>query len=156
MDSGEIDTLLVIGEDLASLGINTEQITKANLLFLGTQGNATSESANVLLPGLTVFEKNGSFVNLNFRLQKFQQAVPGPAGLIPDIMLLGKLLSTLTGNDTPTNINSVWEDLSSENPAFSGISFANIPTEGQELDGSAYTQLDFPETKSLKFEPVIA
>jgi len=156
MDSGEIDTLLVVGEDLASLGINTEQITKANLLFLGTQGNATSEAANVLLPGLTVFEKNGSFVNLNFRLQKFQQAVPGPAGLIPDIMLLGKLLSKLTGNDTPTNINSVWEELSSENPAFTGISFANIPTEGQELDGSAYTQLDFPETKSLKFEPVIA
>ena len=103
-----------------------------------------------------VFEKNGSFVNLNFRLQKFQQAVPGPAGLIPDIMLLGKLLSKLTGNDAPTNINSVWEKLSSENPAFTGISFASIPAEGQELDGSAYTQLDFPETKSLKFKPVLA
>jgi hypothetical protein len=71
-------------------------------------------------------------------------------------MLLGKLLSTLTGNDAPTNINSVWQKLSSENPVFTGISFACIPAEGQELDGSAYTQLDFPETKSLKFKPVLA
>jgi NADH-quinone oxidoreductase subunit G len=144
----------VVGENLIDLGISNEQINKANVLFLGTQSNSTSEEANVLLPGLTVFEKNGSFVNLNFILQKFQQAVPGPAGLIPDIMLLGKLLHRLTGNETPTNINSVWEELSSKYPEFTGISFANIPTEGQELDGANYTQLDFPETKSLKFNPV--
>ena len=156
IDSGEVDTLLVINEDVSTAGLSRDQLTKIKVIYIGTQSNGTSDQANVLLPSLTVFEKNGSFINLNFRLQKFQQAVPGPAGLLPDILLLGQILATLTEEETSTSISTVWGSLSKEVPAFADISFANIPSEGIQLDGSAFAQLPFPETKSLKFDPEAA
>jgi NADH-quinone oxidoreductase subunit G len=42
--------------------------------------NATSAAAKVVIPTLTVFEKSGTFVNQQFRIQKFAKAVPGPPG----------------------------------------------------------------------------
>ncbi len=156
IDSGDIDTLFTALEDLNASGLSDEQLSKVKLVYLGTHSNPATDSASVTLPGLTVFEKNGTFVNLNFRLQKFQQAVPGPAGLFPDIMILGKLLAILTGQDAPTNIHAAWEELSNHADAFKGITFNGIPAEGCNLDGSVFDDLDFPETPSLKYEPANA
>ena len=153
IESGTVDTLLVINEDVTSAGLSSSHLEKVKLIYIGSQSNATSEAANVLLPSLTVFEKNGTFINLNFRLQKFHQAVPGPAGLLPDILLLGQILSALKSEDSSTSIGSVWKSINEELPAFKALSFANIPSDGVALDGSAFSNLSFPETKSLKYNP---
>ena len=153
IDNGEVDTLLVIGEDVTLAGLNTSQLEKVKLIYIGTHSNATSEQANILLPALTVFEKNGSFINLNFRLQKFHQAVPGPAGLLPDILLLGQMLTTLKSEESISSLNSTWKKMGEELPVFKDLSYANIPSDGVEVDGSAFSALPFPETKSLKYDP---
>jgi NADH-quinone oxidoreductase subunit G len=58
------------------------------IIYVGTHANATSEIADVVIPSLMVFEKDGSFINQNFRLQKFKAAVPGPRGVEPDFTVL--------------------------------------------------------------------
>ena len=156
IDSGEVDTLLVIHEDVTTSGLNLSQLEKVKLIYMGTQSNPTADAANVILPSLTVFEKNGTFINLNFRLQKFHQAIPGPAGLLPDILLLGQILSSLTSSTSTTSIGSVWKEIGEELPSFKDLSFANIPAEGIMVDGSAFSKLPFPETKSLKYDPEAA
>ncbi len=153
IDAGEVDTLLAIHEDLTESGLTSAHLDKVKLIYLGTLENATSQAANILLPGLTVFEKNGSFVNLNFRLQKFHQAVPGPAGLLPDVLLLGQVLGNLPDQANPGSLNAAWEALANEVPAFEGLAYASIPPLGTQMDGSAFSKLAFPETKSLKFNP---
>lgn len=155
IDSGEVDTLLVCLEDPASAGLTEAQLGKLKRVHLTTQGNGTA-NADVLLPALTVFEKNGTFVNLNFRLQKFQQAVPGPAGLLPDTLLLGKLLAALAESPATTDVHNIWQALAEKSDAFKGITFGNIPADGLPLDGATFAELDFPETKSLKYEPATA
>ena len=45
----------------------------------------TTAAAEVVLPALTVFERSGTFINCQFRLQSFAQAVPGPTGVLPDV-----------------------------------------------------------------------
>ena len=156
IDSGEVDTLLVIHEDVTTSGLNLSQLEKVKLIYMGTQSNPTADAANVILPSLTVFEKNGTFINLNFRLQKYHQAIPGPAGLLPDILLLGQILSSLTSSTSTTSIGSVWKEIGEELPSFKDLSFANIPAEGIMVDGSAFSKLPFPETKSLKYDPEAA
>ena len=53
-----------------------------------------------MLPTLTVFEKTGTFVNQQFRLQKFAKAVPGPAGVTDDLVVLAKLVAVAAGGVT--------------------------------------------------------
>ena len=63
--------LVVQREDLKESGVNEDNLKKVSLVFLGTHQNSTSDGAEVVLPGLTVFEKSGSFINRSFFLQSF-------------------------------------------------------------------------------------
>jgi hypothetical protein len=61
-------------------GLTAAQLAKVSVIYLGTQANATSDAAKVVIPTLTVFEKNGTFVNQQFRIQRFAKAVPAARG----------------------------------------------------------------------------
>ena len=155
--AGEVKTVVSLGEDLISAGIPPEVLKKANLIYLGTHRNATSDIGKVILPSLTVFEKSGTFINQQFRLQKFSQAVPGPAGLLPDVWLLDMILAECEGAKCARpSTPQIWGKMAEEIPAFAGLSYAKIPETGLLLDGSAYASLPFPETKGWHFEPQAA
>lgn len=152
--AGEIKTLVSFGEDLVSAGIGPDLLKKVELIYFGTHRNACSDLAQVVLPSLMVFEKSGSFVNQQFRLQRFQQCVPGPAGLLPDIVLLSRLIAEVRGETAPDpSLAAIWKSITAELPVFEGISFAKIPDLGILLDGSAFDSLHFCEGKSLHYEP---
>ncbi len=85
IDSGAVKTVLVLNEDLTAAGLSEAQLKKVSVIYLGTHSNATTALATVVIPGLTVFEKNGTFVNQQFRIQKFYKAVPAPAGIREDV-----------------------------------------------------------------------
>jgi len=153
IDAGEVRTIFAVNEDLTAAGLSAEQLAKVTIVYLGTHANATSEAAAVVLPGLTVFEKSGTFVNQQFRLQKFHRAVPGVPGARDDLFLLGSLLANATGSQAPTVVASVWEAMAAEIGPFKGLSFAAIPDTGVLVDGSAFAGLPFVEGKSLHYEP---
>ena len=62
IDSEKVDTLLVCREDLTRVGLSEAQLEKVKLVLLDTQTSATASHADVQLPALTVFEKNGTFL----------------------------------------------------------------------------------------------
>ena len=128
------------------------QLEKIKLVLSTLKPALAASHADVQLPALTVFEKNGT-CKLNFRLQKFSQAVPGPAGLLPDTLILSKILSTLTGESFPDSPATIWKSLSQSNSNFKGIDFSSIPTDGIQLEKSAFDHIDFPEKQSLKYSP---
>jgi len=133
----QIEALLVIGEDLLSSGLVANDLLDTPVVFVGTHQNATSDLANVVIPTLTTFEKSGSFINRNFRLQAFKQAVPGPAGLMPDIHVFASLANALSESSQTSDLAQVWTQMSKSptNPLH-GISYAKIPSDGLQLDGS--------------------
>ncbi len=149
VDSGEVDTVISHGEELPA-----ETLEKVKLIYIGTQSNATSDTATVTIPSLTVFEKYGSFVNQQFRLQKFLQAVPGPEGVSDDLRTLSALLSAVD-ETAPLldSVQTVWEALASEVSVFDGVSFESISPEGVQVDGSAFKDLPFCEGKTLHYDP---
>ncbi len=156
IDAGSVTTVLSLGEDLTSSGLTAAQFAKISVICLGTHKNATSDAARVVIPTLTVFEKAGSFVNQQFRLQKFVPAVPGPAGVADDLATLGRLLAAVGGVELPADLSGLWAAMAAAVPALAGTTHATIPAAGQLLDAAAWAGLPFVEGETLHFKPAAA
>ncbi|HWL16473.1 MAG TPA: molybdopterin-dependent oxidoreductase [Opitutus sp.] len=154
IDAGKVKAVLSLGEDLVAAGLTPAQLAKVSVVYLGTQADATSAVARVLIPTLTVFEKNGTFVNQQFRIQKFHRAVPGPAGTADDLVVLAKLLAAVTNTAAPaSDIHGLWKALTAELPALATMTFANLPETGLLLDRTPWASLPFVEGETLHYKP---
>lgn len=156
IDAGKIKTLVVTRENLRHHGLTEAQLAQVTIIYLGTHLDDTARQAQVLLAGLTHFEKSGTYINLQFRLQKFAQAIPGPAGILSDSHVLQRLIAAITKSSAESaNHEALWKRLATERPIFAKVnSPANIPAEGLALDGSAFSHMDFAEkTPLLKYTP---
>jgi NADH-quinone oxidoreductase subunit G len=147
IDAGKVKSVLIVREDAAMLGLPASALAKVRSVVLATHHNVTTAAAEVVLPALTVFERSGSFINCQFRLQSFAQAVPGPTGVLPDALVLARL----AGADAAT----VWSELSAHVATLTGLDGRLLPAEGVQLDGAAFASHKFPEGKLLKFAPVV-
>tara|TARA_R100000027_G_scaffold52103_3_gene40851 strand:+ start:27497 stop:29218 length:1722 start_codon:yes stop_codon:yes gene_type:complete len=153
IDAGEVDTVLAVHEDLAAVGLSDEQIDKVKLIQIATVSTPSAEKAAVLIPSLTVFERSGSFVNQQFRLQKFHAVVPGPAGLLSDLQVFASLAAlTAGGVSESVRLKDAWDSLSSEIEELQGLQFRTIPDEGLAVPPGNFANIPFPEKKSLKFD----
>ncbi|HWA85932.1 MAG TPA: molybdopterin-dependent oxidoreductase, partial [Opitutus sp.] len=164
IDAGKIKAVVSLGEDLLAAGLTAAQLAKVAVVYLGTQANATSAVAKVVFPTATVFEKNGTFVNQQFRIQKFSKAVPIVAGAHDDLVVLAKLAaaaSPVDGGATPSSrlsalpsdIHSLWKLIAAEVPALGTMLFANIPDTGLLLDPTPWLGLPFVEGETLHYKP---
>lgn len=155
LKKGQLDTLIVVGEDLMDAKVDAELLSDIQIIYLGTHENATSTLAQVVIPTLTPFEKSGSFVNRSFFLQGFKQAVPGLAGLLPDISILVRLINELNGEaELSSDLSAVWKMMArSSTSPLKGLSFSDFKKDGIELDGSKWDELPFVEQKALHYEP---
>ena len=155
IDSGKVKTVISVGEDLTAAGLTAAQLSKVSVVYLGTHANATSAAAKVVLPTLTVFEKAGTFVNQQFRIQKFAKAVPGLAGAHDDLVVLSKLI-TAAGGSAASDLAALWTAIAAEVPALSTMLYKNIPETGLLLDSTAWAGLPFVEGETLHYKPAAA
>lgn len=155
LQAGEVQNLLVVGEDPTRHGVSIDSIRSAQVVFLGTHHCNASQHAKVEMPLLTVFEKSGTLVNQQFRVQKFQQAIPGPSGVLFGLSTFTRLLEAILGSDSGIEPSpaSVWDAMSGEIAEFSGWSFDAIPSTGKLAAKDRFADQPFVEGKSLHFDP---
>ncbi|MFC1553961.1 molybdopterin-dependent oxidoreductase [candidate division KSB1 bacterium] len=82
IESGEVKAVYIIHNDLSDIPERTMEALK-RLKFLAVEDivwSPLAEMADVVLPGFTYMEKNGTFVNYQKRLQLHERAVAGPEG----------------------------------------------------------------------------
>jgi NADH-quinone oxidoreductase subunit G len=156
IDAGKVKTVLSHGEDLAAAGLTAAQLAKVSIIYLGTHANATSAAAKVVLPTLHTFEKSGTFVNQQFRIQKFAAAVPGPQGASNDLAVLAKLLAAVGAAAPASEIHGLWTTLAASVPALATMLYKNLPETGLLLDATPWAGLPFVEGESLKYKPTAA
>jgi NADH-quinone oxidoreductase subunit G len=144
IDAGQVRTVVSVGEDLAAAGLTTAQLAKISVIYLGTYANPMADAAKVVLPTLTVFEKSGTFVNQQFRLQRFAAAVPGPTGASDDLAVLTQLIAAVGGT-----VAAVWPELAVEIPQFAKGTYQSLPDTGWLLDRTPWAALPFAEGESL-------
>ena len=153
IDAGKVKVIVAINEDLHAAGLSAAQIAKVSIVYLGTHFNASSAAAQVVLPTLTAFEKSGTFVNQQFRIQKFSKTVPGAVGATDDLMVLTKLATAAAGVTLPAEINALWKVIAAEVPALGTMTFANLPETGLLLDATPFAALPFAEGETLHYKP---
>ncbi|HBR94071.1 MAG TPA: ferredoxin, partial [Opitutae bacterium] len=111
----------------------------------------------LVIPSLMVFEKDGSFINQSFRLQRFKTAVPGPRGVKSDITILEKIAAPLAQEKAAPAlaIDELWLRMVKTLASLpESLSWRSLPDEGVVLDAKAFLDLSFVETKNLKYDPV--
>ena len=146
-------TVVSIGEDLTATGLTAAQLAKVSVIYLGTHRNATSDAAQVVIPTLTVFEKSGTLVNQQFRLQKFVQAVPGPVGVNDDLITLAELVAAAGGGIISFELGALWSVIAAEVKPLATATYANLPATGLLLDATPWAALPFVEDETLHFKP---
>ena len=154
IDAGQVQVVLSIGEDLIAAGLTGAQLAKVAVIYLGTHQNATSAVASVMMPTLTVFEKAGTLVNQQFRLQKFARAVPGLAGVSDDLVTLSHLLNALSGAPLGSTLGALWPVIAAEVKVLAHATYDTLPSTGLLLDSTSWAGLPFVEGETLHFKSV--
>jgi len=153
IDAGKVKVVVTVGEDLPSAGLTAAQLTKVSVVYLGTHPAATAVIAKIVIPTLTAFEKSGTFVNQQFRIQKFLKAVPAATGATDDLVVLAKLLTAAGGPALPAEVNALWKTIAAEVPALATAAFASLPETGLLLDATPFAALPFVEGETLHYKP---
>ncbi len=151
--NGEIKTVLCFGEDLLSLGFEAKDFKTANVIYCGTLKNETSKLAKICVPLQTEFEKDGMWINRQFRIQRFSKAIEAPKTVVSDIDFIVELLRESAGETFKCPSVALLRKTISEKIEFFA-DCAEIPASGKVLDASKFAHIDFPETDAMLFEKV--
>ncbi len=89
--SGDIDVVFNLGAD----EIDTSRLEKAFVIYQGSHGDAGVKYADVILPGVAYTEKDGTYVNMEGRVQVAPRVIFGPGEAREDWTILRALSERL-------------------------------------------------------------
>ena len=138
MLEGTIRGLFIFGEDPMRTDPDTNHVRRAlsaldflvvDELFL----TETAKLADVVLPGISYAEKEGTFTNTERRVQRVRKAVPNPGNAKPDTWIFTELMNRMGYPQPHLTPAQIMEEISSLTPSYGGISHARLDSE--ELHG---------------------
>jgi len=125
----------VFGDDVDDLPGAVDELSKLPfVLYVGTHESETlHRAAHVVLPGLTPYEKDGSFVNVTGRVQKILPAVRAPGAAWPDWKILGALRNVIEKTPRPKSAGEVFAEMAATVPAFAGMTHGKLGLHGMDV-----------------------
>ncbi|MBQ9156830.1 MAG: formate dehydrogenase subunit alpha [Eubacterium sp.] len=132
---GKVKGLYICGEDPIVSDPDTHHIIKAlkNLDFLVVQDlflTKTAAFADVVLPGISFAEKEGTFSNTERRVQRIRKAVTLPGEMRPDTDILIDLMNAMGYPQKYMTPAEIMDEIASLTPSFHGISHERLDSEG--------------------------
>ena len=104
------------------------------VLVVGTHESETvRRAAHVVLPGLTPYEKDGSFVNVTGRVQRLMPAVRAPGDAWPDWKILGALRDVVAKEPRPKSAGEVFARMAASVPEFAGMTHGKLGLHGLDV-----------------------
>jgi NADH-quinone oxidoreductase subunit G len=129
--------VIVCDSDFSSVAHSeetVERLRRAKLLIVfGWADTPLAKAADIVLPVGHHGEKDGTFVNVEWRVQRFQRAFPPPGQVRAAVDVLADLLSRFDAGWANLSVAAVFDRLASEVPAFSGLSWHALPATGAAL-----------------------
>ena len=143
---GRIKALYILGENplLSDPNLHHVQAAFEKLEFLAVQDiflNETAQRADVVLPGVSFAEKDGTFTNTERRIQRIRQALPRLDGARRDLDIIcevGRRLASTGGSAERTGgvraisdwgysgPSEVWDEIAAVTPSMAGISYPRL------------------------------
>jgi NADH-quinone oxidoreductase subunit G len=103
------------------------------LIVFGWADSPLAKAADLAIPMPIHAEKEGTFVNVEHRLQRFKAAFPSPGQVRPGVEVLADLLARFDPEWAALGTAQVFARLAARVPAFAGLAFERIPATGVEL-----------------------
>ncbi|MEA2562485.1 MAG: NADH-quinone oxidoreductase subunit [Acidobacteriota bacterium] len=111
-----------------------ERLRRAQfLVVLGWADSPLAKVADVGLPVSTHAEKDGTFVNAEWRVQRFNAAFPAPGQTRSTVEVLSELLGRFEAKWAGLTADKVFDRIGSEVPAFAGLTWHTLPATGSAL-----------------------
>jgi NADH dehydrogenase/NADH:ubiquinone oxidoreductase subunit G len=130
--AGAGGTVIVLGDELTDQG--ADFCGSADLyVYLGSYPGQAAAKAHFVLPTTTAAEQEGTFTNLEGRVQRFWPGLQPPGMARPAWLILGALNAVLTEGDVPTDAAAAFAQLAGGDGAFSGLDYDTIGTRGALL-----------------------
>jgi len=127
--SGHAGVLLVAGDSLADAGADFG--SKAELfVYLGSHTSPAAANAHFVLPITTFAEQEGTYTNVQGRVQRFWPGIRAPGSARPGWLVLGALLAELTESNAPRRADEAFEKVAEIAPEFGGITYRDLGTRG--------------------------
>jgi NADH-quinone oxidoreductase subunit G len=135
---GRIRFLYIFQHDLMS-GYDPQLVCNALgkvecVVFQGSWEQPTAGLADVRLPAAVYAEKEGTFTNVQGRVQRFHAAVPPMGESLPDIDILALLASELGIPLTAASAEQVFAEIGQAVDAFAGMTWQTLGNSGQLLN----------------------
>ncbi len=147
--SGEISTILSFDENILGYGFEEKDLKSVNLIYCSTVENSLSNISKITIPVKNEFEKCGSYINRQWRLQKFSAAVESSESAYASISLISELIRAVTKeNFQEITIADVRNMISEE----LGIDIVSVKDAGLVLDSTKFKDVKFPEGKALHYD----
>jgi NADH dehydrogenase/NADH:ubiquinone oxidoreductase subunit G len=111
-------------------------------VYLGTHDTPAARNADIVLPITTHAEQEGTFTNHERRVQRFWPALQPPGMARPAWLILGALAAEMTGETGPATAAEAFATLSDAVPAFGGLTYEDLGTEGAVAKAAAHASGD--------------
>lgn len=139
---GRLAALLVFEEDLVAALSGEVAVAESlgKLTFLMTHDLFLTETAklsHVVLPAVSVYEKEGTFTNFNGRVQRLRQALEPRGSTIPLVEILQRLALRLDLPLTGGAPEEVWREVARSAPAYSAMTYETIGELGEPVAAGA-------------------
>ena len=134
---GNIRFLYILQQDL-TLGYDLKYVNEALgkvdcVVFQGSWDNPTAALADIQLPAAVYAEKEGTFTNIQDRVQRFHAAVPPIGESLPDLDILTRLGLELGVALPGASAAEVFEEIGQMVDAFAGMTWQTVGSSGQLL-----------------------
>lgn len=118
LDGGDLDVLFLMGAD----DINLAKLNpKTKVIYVGHHGDYSANFANIILPSAAYTEKEGTYVNLEGRVQRAQRAVLPVGDAKPDFEIFLMLAHKMGIDLGYMDINGIRKAMEKQNPVFSKV-----------------------------------
>jgi NADH-quinone oxidoreductase subunit G len=127
-DASLVKGMLIAGTDPAADG-EAYRAALSQLDFLVVQDlflTETAQLADVVLPARGIAERDGTFTNLERRVQAFDPGVPAPGQARPDWLILTALAVQLGAEWAYASADGVMAEITQQVPLYAGMKFENL------------------------------
>ncbi len=126
VEAGQIKAAYIMGENLSRALPQSLRVASAlkNLEFMVVQdivNNKTAQMADVILPGAAVYEKSGSFTNMEGRIQTFEPVVPPPGDAKADWEILAHIAKAMGHPEQYQTIGKIRQEIRRVVPMYQGL-----------------------------------
>lgn len=128
---GRLKALWIIGYDVAQTDPNLKKVHEAlrSLDFLVVQDlfmSETAKLAHVVIPGASFLEKNGTFTNLERRIQRIRKVMDPPNRIMPDWQVVCEVATRMGYPMAYAHPADIMNEIIRLTPMWAGVSYERL------------------------------